>query len=60
MGVRIRIAGYMMMALSGLPEEEVPEFLARDGVHLSPFEVDEARRRLGEHSTSFRAEGVQT
>jgi hypothetical protein len=56
MGVRIRIALYMMRALDGFGEAEVLEDLARDGVHLAPPELEEARRSLRVHLASFGAE----
>ena len=54
--VRIRITSYMMVALDGFGEDQALELLARDGIQLSPLELDEARRSLRQHRTSLGIE----
>jgi hypothetical protein len=55
MGVRIRIAAYMMRALDGFGEAAALEGLARDGIHLAPLELEEARQSLSRHLASLGA-----
>jgi hypothetical protein len=41
---------HMTMVLDGIDADEVPQLLARDNIHLSPVELEEARQSLRRYS----------
>jgi hypothetical protein len=50
LAIRIRMMLHMTMVLDGIDADEVPQLLARDNIHLSPVELEEARQSLRRYS----------
>jgi hypothetical protein len=50
LAIRIRMMLYVTIVLDGVDADEVPQFLARDNIHLSPVELEEARQSLRRYS----------